>query len=72
MKDMSTENMIEIVHLVIIEKHYQAEVAQLYGVKDKMVCNLMKKVRDNKNYLRDQLKKDQQNNIVKLAVIENA
>ena len=64
--------MIDIVHLVTTEKYYQTEVAEQYGVKDKLVCDLMKKVRDNKLYLRENLMKDQEKANIKQAIIESA
>ena len=64
--------MVEMAHLVTIEKYSQTEVAEQYGVKDKLVCDLMKKVRDNKSYLRENLKKDQEKTCIKQAIIETA
>ena len=64
--------MVEMAHLVTIEKYSQTEVAEQYGVKDKLVCDLMKKVRDNKSYLRENIKKDQEKSCIKQAIIETA
>ena len=52
MKDLTAQQRIDLIHKVMIDKDRYSDVAEQYGVKDFVVHDLMKKVRNKKDYLR--------------------
>ena len=58
MKDLNAQERIDIIHKVIIDKDRHSDVAEQYRVKDFVVHDLMKKVRNKKDYLRSFLESE--------------
>ena len=53
MKDLNAQERIDLIHKVMIDKDRHSDVAEYYRVKDFVVHDLMKKVRHQKDYLRE-------------------
>ena len=58
MKDLNAIDRIDLIHKVMIDKDKHSDVAEQYRVKDFVVHDLMKKVRNQKDYLRTYLEEE--------------
>ena len=65
MKDLNAQQRIDLIHQVMIDKDRHSDVAEQYRVKDFVVHDLMKKVRQQKDYLRTFLEEEDQKEDVK-------
>jgi len=72
LKDLSAQEKIELIHKIMIDKYTHSAMAEQYRVKDRVVHDLMKKVRHEKDYLRKLLEQEEEKEEVKSTVIDNA
>ena len=58
MKDLNAVDRIDLIHRVMIDKDRHNDVAEQYRIKDFVVHDLMRKVRQEKDYLRTFLEEE--------------
>ena len=58
MKDLNAIDRIDLIHKVMIDKDRHSDVAEQYRIKDFVVNDLMRKVRQKKDYLRTFLEEE--------------
>ena len=58
MKDLNAVDRIDLIHKVMIDKDRHNDVAEQYRIKDFVVHDLMRKVRQEKDYLRTFLEEE--------------
>ena len=72
MKDLTAQDRIELIHRVMIHKDRHSDVAEQYRVKDFVVHDLVKKVRNDRDYLRSFIEQEDSKEDTKKTIIENA